>query len=130
MSPVRMSRIEYTVRAVLDFYEAFNRYDVAGMMELVADDCVFDSANGRDGNILTGKAAISHYWQALIADTPGIQIDGEDILGLGNRCIMRWRAEWTATNGETETIRGVDIFQFKHQLIDKQYSYVKGIPFG
>ena len=45
MSPIRMSRIESAIRIVLDFYEAFNRHDVAGMSKLLSDDCVIESAS-------------------------------------------------------------------------------------
>lgn len=40
MSPARMSRIESATRTILAFNEAFNRHDVAGMMQLMSDDCV------------------------------------------------------------------------------------------
>ena len=42
MSPIRMSKLESAVRVVLEFNEAFNRHDVAGMMQLMSDDCVFE----------------------------------------------------------------------------------------
>jgi ketosteroid isomerase-like protein len=38
-----MSKIESGVRLVLDFNAAFNRHDVAGMMALMSDDCVFEN---------------------------------------------------------------------------------------
>ncbi len=44
MSPIRMARLESAVRLVLEFNEAFNRGDVAGMMRLVCEDCVFENA--------------------------------------------------------------------------------------
>lgn len=125
MSPIRMSRIEFAVRAVLAFYEAFNRYDVASMMKLISDDCLFESAEGIDGTVLTGKEEIARFWQAYISQRPQVHIESEDIIGLGSRCIMRWRAEWEDADGEKRHIRGVDIFQFKEGLICKQYSYVK-----
>jgi hypothetical protein len=43
MSPVRISRLESAMRVVLAFNEAFNRHDVAGMMQLMSDDCVFEN---------------------------------------------------------------------------------------
>ncbi len=34
MSPTRMAKIESAIRIVLQFNEAFNRHDVAAMMQL------------------------------------------------------------------------------------------------
>jgi hypothetical protein len=38
MSPIRMSRLESAMRLVLAFNEAFNRHDVAGMLQLMSDE--------------------------------------------------------------------------------------------
>ena len=38
MSPIRMERVESGVRVVIAFNQAFNRRDVAGMMQLVSND--------------------------------------------------------------------------------------------
>jgi hypothetical protein len=40
MSPTRLSRLESAMRVVLEFNEAFNRHDVAGMMLLMSRDSV------------------------------------------------------------------------------------------
>lgn len=45
MSPTRMSRLESAIRVVLEFNAAFNRHDVAGMMQLMSDDCVFENTD-------------------------------------------------------------------------------------
>ena len=56
MSPTRMSRIESATRIVLEFNEAFNRHDVAGMMRLMSDDCVFENTDpAPDGTVYSGK---------------------------------------------------------------------------
>lgn len=122
MSPVRMSRIETAVRIVLEFNKALNRYDVAGMMKFISDDCVFESV---DDQVFTGKEVITQYWQNYMSQKPCPQINGEDVFGLGFRTIMRWQSEWEDTKGEKRQIRGVDIFHVKNGLICNQYSYVK-----
>ena len=56
MSPTRMSRLESAMRVVLAFHEAFNRHDVAGMMALVSDDCVFENPEPTPaGAVYAGK---------------------------------------------------------------------------
>lgn len=62
MSPVRLSRIEAAVRIVLDFNKAFNRHDVAGMMQLMSDDCVFENTHpAPDGAVYSGKASVTQF---------------------------------------------------------------------
>lgn len=127
MSPIRMSRLESGLRVVLEFNEAFNRHDVAAMMQLMSDDCVFENTSpAPDGAVYRGKDAITQFWQGFFRESPQAHIDVEDIFGLGIRCIMRWRYEWVDAAGQTGHIRGVDLFQVKNGLISEKLSYVKG----
>ena len=71
MSPIRMSKIESALRIVLEFNEAFNRHDVAGMMKLMSEDCVFDNTDpAPDGTIYSGKEAVTQFWQEFFRESP------------------------------------------------------------
>ena len=127
MSPVRMSRLESAVRVVLEFNKAFNRHDVAGMMQLMSDDCVFENtAPAPDGTVYAGKDAVTQFWQEFFRESPQAHIEIEDIFGLSTRCIMRWRYDWVDAAEKEGYIRGVDLFQVKNGLISEKLSYVKG----
>jgi limonene-1,2-epoxide hydrolase len=127
MSPVRMSRIETGIRVVIEFNEAFNRHDVAGMMQLMSDDCVFENTSpAPDGTVYSGKDSVTLFWQNFFRDSPHAHIEIEEIFGLGMRCIMRWRYEWVDLAGTKGHVRGVDIFQVKNGVIHEKLSYVKG----
>jgi predicted SnoaL-like aldol condensation-catalyzing enzyme len=124
---MKMSRLETAVRTVLDFHEAFNRHDVAGMMRLVSDDCRFENTTpAPDGTVYAGKEAVTQFWQEFFRQSPQAHIQVEDIFGLGFRCVMRWRYEWVDAPGEKGHVRGVDLFQVKNGLIHEKLSYVKG----
>lgn len=124
---MKMSRIESGIRVVLAFNEAFNRHDVAAMMQLMSDDCVFENtAPAPDGTVYTGKEAITQFWQEFFRESPQAHIEIEEILGLGLRCIMRWQYNWVDGVGIKGHVRGVDIFQVKNGLICEKLSYVKG----
>ena len=126
MSPIRMSKLESAMRVVLAFNEAFNRHDVAGMMQLMSDDCVFESAApAPDGAIYSGKAAVIQFWQEFFRQSPQANIEIEEIFGYGERCIMRWRYSWEDTRGEKMHIRGADIFRVVDGFIQEKLSYVK-----
>jgi len=122
-----MSKLESAVRVVLDFNEAFNRHDVAEMMNLLSDDCVFEETfPAPDGAVISGKEAISELLQNFIHESPNAHIEVEEIFGMGFRCVMRWRYDWVDNEGKQGHVRGVDIFKLKDGLICEKLSYVKG----
>ncbi len=122
MSPARMSKIEASVRTVLDFNDAFNRHDVAAMMELTSEDTVFENTYpAPDGTAISGKQAVTKFWEDFFRESPKAHIEIEEIFGFGNRCVMRWRYTW----GDGH-VRGVDVFTLKDGLIAEKLSYVKG----
>ena len=127
MSPIRMSRVESTMRIVLAFHEAFNRHDVAGMMQLMSEDCVFENTYpAPDGAVYSGKEIVTQFWQDFFRESPQAHIEIEEIFSAGLRCIMRWRYEWVDAAGNTGHVRGVDIFRVKAGSICEKLSYVKG----
>jgi predicted SnoaL-like aldol condensation-catalyzing enzyme len=127
VSPIRLARIESSIRIVLEFNEAFNRHDVVGMMQLMSDDCVFENTDpAPDGTIYSGKEAVTRFWQDFFHESPQAHIKIEEIFGLGNRCIMRWRYDWVDAAEKNGHVRGVDIFQVKEGSICEKLSYVKG----
>ncbi len=115
------------MRVVLAFNEALNRHDVAGMMALMSEDCIFENtAPAPDGESFTGKAAVTAFWQEFFRQSPQAQIDAEEIIGLGERCVVRWRYTWVDAEGETGHVRGVDLFRVRNGVIREKLSYVKG----
>ncbi len=124
---MKLSRVESALRVVLEFNEAFNRHDVAAMMRLVSDDCVFENTNPPpDGTAYVGKEAITRFWQDFFHQSPHAHIEIEELFGLGMRCVMRWRYDWVDATGKAGHVRGVDLFRVKDGLICEKLSYVKG----
>ncbi|MBK6648217.1 MAG: nuclear transport factor 2 family protein [Anaerolineales bacterium] len=122
MSPARLSKVEAGMRLVLEFNEAFNRHDVPGMMKLTTEDTVFENtAPAPDGTVYSGKEAVTQFWVDFFRESPKAHIEIEDIFGLGQHCVMRWKYSW----GEGH-VRGVDIFTVREGLISQKLSYVKG----
>lgn len=127
MSPTRLSRLESAIRVVLEFNEAFNRHDVAGMMQLTSDDFVFENTDpAPDGAVYSGKEEVTRFWQEFFRQSPHAHIEIEEIIGFGTRCIVRWRYEWVDVAGKKGYVRGVDIFRVKNGSICEKLSYVKG----
>jgi ketosteroid isomerase-like protein len=122
-----MAKIELAMRLVLEFNEAFNRHDVAGMMQRMSDDCVFENTDpAPDGTLYSGKEAVTQFWEGFFLASPQANIEIEDIFGLGNHCIMRWKYNWVDETGQKGHVRGVDIFKVEQGFISEKLSYVKG----
>jgi predicted SnoaL-like aldol condensation-catalyzing enzyme len=127
MSPIRISKLEAGMRVVLEFNEAFNRHNVAGMTHLMSDDCLFANTDpAPDGTVYKGKEAVTQFWQDFFRESPQAHIEIEEIFGMGFRCVMRWKYNWVEADGKPGHIRGVDIFKLKDGLICEKLSYVKG----
>ncbi len=74
-SSMKMSRLEAAIRVSLEFYEAFNRHDAAGMMKLVSEDCLFEgSGPAPEGATYSGKEAVTEFWQEFFRASPQAQI--------------------------------------------------------
>ena len=96
-------------------------------MQLMSDDCVFENTEpAPDGTRYEGKEAVTKFWQDFFHEAPQAHIDIEDIFGMGNHCIMRWKYNWVDGHGKQGHVRGVDIFQVREGLIAEKLSYVKG----
>ncbi len=112
---------------VLRFNDAFNRHDVAGMMALMSDDCIFENTSpAPDGTVYAGREAVTQFWHDFFHQSPQAHIEIEAIWGLNGRCVMRWRYDWVDAAGHPGHVRGVDIFQVKNGRISEKLSYVKG----
>lgn len=123
-----MSRVEVATRTVLAFNDAFNRHDVAAMMALMSEDCVFENTHpAPDGTVYAGRESVAQFWRDFFHESPQAQIEIEEIFGLGgNRCVMRWRYHWVDAAGRAGHVRGVDVFKVEDGLIREKLSYVKG----
>ncbi len=127
MSKTPLARMEAALRTVLAFNDAFNQHDVAGMMRLMSDDCVFENTSpAPDGAVYAGKEAVTQFWQDFFRASPRAHIKIEEAFGLGERCVMRWRYTWVDEAGNEGHVRGVDVFRVRNELICEKFSYVKG----
>jgi ketosteroid isomerase-like protein len=117
---------ERTLATVNRFNEAFNRHDVAAIMALMTDDCVFDSTRPvPDGERLQGQAAVRAFWEGMFRRSPHARFETEEIVGLGERCVVRWVYHWIR-EGQPGHVRGIDLFHVRDGKVAEKLSYVKG----
>lgn len=124
---MKMAKVELSLRLGLSFHEAFNRHDVPAMLNLLSEQCLFESAGPPpDGAVYAGKEAIAQFWQTLFRQYPNVHCEIEEIFGWGDRCVVYWRRTWVNERGEAQHLRGVDTFRVKDNQIGEHRSYVKG----
>lgn len=115
-----------TRRTVDAFNDAFNRHDVDAVMALMTDDCIFESTRPvPDGERLVGQAAVRGFWEAFFSRSPAARFDAEEIVAMGDRCVVRWVYHWVR-EGAPGHVRGIDLFRVRDGRVAEKLSYVKG----
>jgi ketosteroid isomerase-like protein len=108
--------------AVVDaFSAAWEAHDLNRAIELITDDCVFDSTGpAPDGTRCVGRVAIRQAWHPIFDDRSS-RFDAEETFAAGDRVVQRWRYSWTGGH-----VRGVDLFLVRDDKVAEKLSYVKG----
>lgn len=113
---------EQTLSTIDRFNEAFNRHDIDAVMALMTGDVVFENTSpSPDGARYAGQAAVRAFWGEFFAGSPNAHFEAEEVIGLGDRAVVRWRYNWGAGH-----IRGVDIFRVRDGKVAEKLAYVKG----
>jgi len=114
-----------TLDVVERFNDAFNEHDVDAVMALMTDDCAFESTTPPDGGRFDGQREVRSFWEEFFSSTPTARFEGEDVIGAGDRCIVRWRYTWEE-DGEQRHLRGVDVMRVRDGKVAEKFAYVKG----
>jgi steroid delta-isomerase-like uncharacterized protein len=116
-----------TVGIIEKFNEALNRHDVPAVMALMTEDCIFDNTYPPpDGERFEGQEAVRRFWEEFFHSSPDSVFKSEEMITHGDRCVIRWRYDWTSTNGSRGHVRGVDVFRVRDGKVAEKLAYVKG----
>jgi ketosteroid isomerase-like protein len=106
---------------VTEFGAAWGAHDLDAVLELVADDCVFDATGpAPDGTRHVGRDAIRDAWAPIFMDASS-SFEPEETFAADDRVVQRWRYTWPDGH-----IRGVDLFLVRDAKVVEKLSYVKG----
>ncbi|MFQ6028836.1 MAG: nuclear transport factor 2 family protein [Dehalococcoidia bacterium] len=115
-----------TLAAVQSFCELFNRHDLDAVMAIMADDCLMEGLTPfPEGARYEGKATIRNRWEEVFQAYPDLRYESEEMLAVGDRCILRWVARRTSPDGAAEHYRGVDLFRVRDGKIAEKLVYTK-----
>jgi ketosteroid isomerase-like protein len=116
-----------TIEVIKQFSDAFNRHDIQAVMALMTEDCVFENTYPPpDGERFEGQEAVRHFWEEFFRSTPHSVFQSEEMIAHGDRCIVRWRYDWTNTDSQSGYVRGVDVFRVRNGKVAEKFAYVKG----
>jgi ketosteroid isomerase-like protein len=116
-----------TLATINAFNTAFNSHDVAAIMALMTDDVLFENTSPfPDGTRYEGQTAVARFWTELFTSTPSAHFAAEEIVGAGDRAVVRWRYSWSNPDGGDGHIRGIDLFRVRDGKVAEKLSYVKG----
>ena len=116
-----------TIEVIEKFNEAFNRHDVPAVMALMTEDCIFDNTYPPpDGERFEGQKAVGRFWEEFFRSSPDAVFQSEEMIAYGDRCVIRWRYNWTNTDGSRGHIRGVDVLRVRDGKVAEKLAYVKG----
>jgi ketosteroid isomerase-like protein len=112
-----------TAEVIKRFNDAFVQRDPGKLADLVADDCVMESAQpAPNGARYEGYDACLTLWQELIADLDG-SFEPEEVVVSGDRATIRWRYRFG--EGDENSVRGVNLMQVRDGKIVEALGYVK-----
>jgi steroid delta-isomerase-like uncharacterized protein len=112
---------------IIHFNDALNTRDIAAMLRLMTEDCVFENTYpAPDGTRYAGQAAVRAFWEDFMRGSTEARFEIEEIFGANDRVVMRWTYHWIDPHGDAGHMRGVDVYTVRDGLIAEKLSYVKG----
>lgn len=119
-------REEDALAAVERLNAAVNAHDADAVAAAVTEDVLFDSTPPPDGQRFEGREAMRRFFAGLFDSAKERSFDAEETIVAGDRVIVLWRHRWTDLDGTPGSVRGVDVFRVRDDLVSEKLSYVKG----
>lgn len=116
---------------LIEHTDAWNAHDLDRLMNLFADDCVFDASGGMQvqGERFEGKAAVREAFRAVFTRMPDAHWGGGRHYTLGaNYGVSEWTLTGTLVSGSRIEVDGCDFLTVKDGRITRKSSYRKQRP--
>lgn len=111
----------HAIAVIEEFGGRWAAHDLAGCLDLLTDDCVFDATGpAPDGVRSVGREAIGAAWAPIFEDS-ATEFTVEDTIDAGDRIVQLWTYRWQGGH-----VRGIDVFRVRDGKVAEKLSYVKG----
>jgi len=111
-------------------FKAFNDHDRKAVMACMTDDIVFFAGAGPDicGRKISGQHDVGAAFAKTWTDMPDVSWDCKRHDVFGDRGISEWVFRATAPDGKIVEVDGVDLFEFRDNLICSKSAFRKDRP--
>lgn len=122
-----LSRTEL-IEALDKWNQAWQNYDLNGVMDLFHDDIIFDNWTGGQAK---GKENLRNAWDPWFKNNQGFKFFKEDAFAdvEEQKVLYQWCLEWLSTEkgyeGKPEIRHGIDVIHFKNGKIIQKLTYSK-----
>ena len=106
---------------------AWSRHDLDAIMEMMTQNCVYESSGGEDpwGRRYTGAAQVREAYADLLELLPDIRFQNARHFVTGDRGVSEWTMLATRPDGTRIESRGCDLFEVRDGKIHRRDSYRK-----
>ncbi len=121
---------EDIAKFVEDWLRAWNRHDLAGVLQSMADDVVFEHWNTR---LTRGKTHLERLWRPWFAAHGDFRFDIKSLCvdAAEQTCTFEWLLDWPSPEhgyaGQREQREGVDVVVLRDGQIINKRSYTKTV---
>lgn len=115
-------------RALLErLFAAFNAHDAAAVMACMTNDIAFCAAVGPDacGRRIAGAEAVQAAFAAVWADMPDVAWTVSRLTVAGDVGLAEWLFTGTRADGSRIEVQGLDVFEFRGDLIATKSAFRK-----
>src|ERR1051326_4762464 len=114
-----------TIKDLEAFADGWNRHDVDALMKFMADDCVFETASGKDvcGTRNVRREEVRAAFARVFAAFPHVSFNDARHFVAGDRGLSEWVFKGTTRDGKKVEVQGCDVFTFRGDKIAVKCSY-------
>lgn len=116
-----------TIKDLQAFGDGWNKHDVDYLMTFMAEDCVFETSNGKEvfGTRYSGREQVREGFEKVFKTFPDVQFKDSRHFVAGDRGVSEWIFAGTAIDGRKVEVQGVDVFTFRDGKIAVKASFLK-----
>lgn len=118
-------------RLLVEHIDAWNAHDLDRLMELFADDCVFDASGGTSvhGQRFDGRGPVRDAFASVFDRMPDAHWgDGQHYTLGPDHYVSMWKLTGTLSDGSWLEVDGCDFLTVEDGLITRKHSFRKQRP--
>jgi ketosteroid isomerase-like protein len=114
---------------VARFNEVWNEHAIAGILEMMTDDVVFEASFGNDpwGTRVIGKPALRRFLEAMFDRIPDVRWDEIRHFACPELTVVEWLTTGAPRGGAPFKVEGCDVLTLRGGKIAAKRSYRKGV---